>query len=96
MGLQDREERELAEIEQHLAEEDPRFGDRLSRPSSSIRRLSARTLLVVGLPVSYLVGLLIIIGGVSLPSVGLIVLGTVITASFPVALTVRAWLDRRP
>lgn len=92
MGLPEHEQRELAEIEQRLAEEDPRFAARLTKPGLG---LSPRTMIVLGLLATYVIGLLVVVLGVTLGSVVLIALGAAVTVSFPVMLVVRIWRDRR-
>ncbi|MEU4445952.1 DUF3040 domain-containing protein [Actinosynnema sp. NPDC050801] len=94
MALQDHEERALAEIEQQLADDDPRFVARLGRKRSWIRT-SRRVAHAAALVSTYLVGLLVVIAGVTLPSVVLIVLGAAVTAAFPVLTATRAWRGRR-
>jgi hypothetical protein len=98
MGLADHEERELADIAQHLASDDPRFAGTLGRRSRVGGRFSRTTLLVIGLLTSYVLGLVVIIAGVTASSIPLIVLGALLTASGPVtyaALLCRAHLARR-
>ncbi|GAB2960388.1 DUF3040 domain-containing protein [Saccharothrix stipae] len=94
MALQDHEERALAEIEQQLADDDPRFVARLGRKRSWIRT-SRRVAYAAALVSTYLTGLLVVIAGVTLPSVILIVLGSAVTAVFPVLTAARAWRARR-
>ncbi|KOX28180.1 hypothetical protein ADK67_12125 [Saccharothrix sp. NRRL B-16348] len=96
MGLQDREERALAEIEQRLAEDDPRFAARLDH-TRSWHRIPRPVLLGAALVATYVVGLLAVIAGVTLSSVPLIALGAVVITAFPAAVAARAWrAHRRP
>ncbi|MCE7000671.1 DUF3040 domain-containing protein [Saccharothrix sp. S26] len=93
MGLPDHEARALAQIERQLIDDDPRFAARLSR-TRSWSRIPRRVLFASALCLTYAVGLLAVIAGVTLPSVVLIVLGSAITAAFPTAVAVRAWRER--
>jgi hypothetical protein len=93
MALQDHEERALAQIERQLADDDPRFVARLARTRSWLR-IPRRVLFASALVLTYALGLLIIIAGVTLPSVILVVLGSLVTAAFPVAAGRRAWRER--
>lgn len=93
MELQDHEKRALAQIEQRLIDDDPRFAARLSRPRSW-ERVPRRVLFAAALCLAYTVGLLTIVAGVSLPSAVLVVLGALVTAAFPTAVAVRAWRRR--
>ncbi len=95
MELPEDEKRELKAIEEHLAEEDPAFAARLTRKPPPHLRLSRRALFVVLLLLTYSAGLTLVIGGVSLSSVALVVLGIAVTAIFPVLIAVRAWRGRR-
>lgn len=94
MGLPDHEERALEQIERQLVDDDPRFAARLTR-TRSWRHVSRRVLYGSALSLTYLVGLLTIIAGTTLPSAFLIVIGALITATFPVVVAVRAWRWRR-
>jgi len=94
MGLQDHEERALVEIEQHLAEDDPRLAARLTNGKTTIFTLSGRAQFILGVLATYVTGLLIIIAGVAFSAPVLIALGAAVTASFPVAVAARAWLHR--
>ncbi|MET9224285.1 DUF3040 domain-containing protein [Lentzea sp. NPDC003310] len=79
MALAEHEKRELDEIEQRLAGEDPKLAAALTRPSPFVL-LSRRTLRVLGLVAAHLCGLLVLVGGVTWSSVPLLVLGAVICA----------------
>lgn len=93
MGLADREKRALDEIEQWLAEEDPKLAAKLNRPGPRVF-LSRGTLWVLGVVVAHLVGLLALVAGVTWSSVLLTALGGVVCAGVFGALLVRAWRDR--
>ena len=94
MGLADREKRELDEIEQRLAAEDPKLAAKLVRPGR-LAFLTRGTMRVAGVLVAYLVGLLALVAGVTWSSAWLIVLGAGMCASVFVGLAIRAWRDRR-
>jgi hypothetical protein len=97
MGLTDQEARALAQIERHLNDDDPRFVARLARARSWLR-IPRRVLLAVALCLTYAVGLVTLIAGVtssSAPwSVVLIAIGSAITAAIPTVVGVRAWRRR--
>jgi hypothetical protein len=95
MGLPDHEERELAEIEQHLVQDDPRLAARLARGRTGVFALSGRARFVLGVLATYVTGLSTIIAGVTWSSPFLVALGAAVTTSFPVAVAARAWRDRR-
>jgi hypothetical protein len=95
MELPEDEKRALKAIEERLAEEDPAFAARLTRRPPPYRRLPSRVLFVVLLLLTYTTGLTLLVGGVALASVALIVLGIVVTAVFPVLVTLRAWRKMR-
>ncbi|MFI9817730.1 DUF3040 domain-containing protein [Saccharothrix variisporea] len=96
MGLRDREKRALEEIERNLAGEDPRLANRLARMRRG-PRLSGRLGIAVGLTVVYLLGLTVVVFGVTTGSAALVVLGAALTAVFPVLLVVDAVrAGRRP
>ncbi|MEJ2852151.1 MULTISPECIES: DUF3040 domain-containing protein [unclassified Saccharothrix] len=96
MGLRDREKRALEEIERNLVGEDPRLANRLARMRPG-PRLSGRLGVAVGLTVVYLLGLTVVVFGVTTGSTALVVLGAVLTAVFPVLLVVDAVrAGRRP
>lgn len=56
MGLTEHEKRELDAIEQHLAQEDPAFATKLSKPWWHLR-LSGTALFAIGLLTTYVAGL---------------------------------------
>lgn len=56
MGLTEHEKRELDAIEQHLAQEDPAFATKLSKPRWHLR-LSGTALFAIGLLTTYVAGL---------------------------------------
>ncbi|XVV06593.1 DUF3040 domain-containing protein [Actinosynnema sp. CA-248983] len=89
MGLRDREKRALDEIERNFAAEDPRLAGRLARMRPA-RRPSGRVGVAAGLTVVYLVGLTVVVFGVTTGSTALVVLGAAVTAVFPVLLLVDA------
>lgn len=95
MELPEDEKRALKAIEERLAEEDPAFAARLTRRPPPHYRLPSRMLFIILLLLTYTAGLTLLIGGVTLASVALIVLGTVVTAVFPVLVTFRAWRRMR-
>lgn len=94
MGLADREKRVLDEIEQRLAEEDPKLAATLNRPSP-LAFLSRGTIRVLGVVVAHLVGLLAMMAGVTWSSVLLVALGAGLCLSVFVGLLVRAWRKHR-
>ncbi len=94
MGLAEHEKRELYAIEQHLAEEDPAFATKLSRPRWHAR-LSGTALFVIGLLTTYVAGLTLLAAGVTLSSWPLITVGAGVTAIFPVKITLHAARKRR-
>lgn len=94
MALRDEEIRALAQIQRQLAVEDPRFVARLRRRRSLIR-VPKRVLLAAALLVTYSVGLLGIIIGVTLSSAFFTAVGALVTAGFPVVVARRAWRSRR-
>jgi hypothetical protein len=94
MALREHEERALTEIGQHLAEDDPRLAARLTSGRTTVLMLSSRTQFVLGVLVTYVVGLLTIIAGVTVATPVLIGLGAAVTASFPVVVTFRALRGR--
>ena len=94
MGLQDHEERELAEIEQYLVQDDPRLAARLTGGKSAMFALSGRTRFILGVLTTYVTGLLTIIAGVTYSSAFLVALGAAVTTSFPVAVAACAWRHR--
>ncbi|SDJ03931.1 hypothetical protein SAMN04488074_101346 [Lentzea albidocapillata subsp. violacea] len=58
-------------------------------------RLSQRALFVVLLLLTYVVGLTLLVGGVALASVVLIVVGVIVTAIYPVLVTVKGVRRKR-
>ncbi|MCG8922845.1 DUF3040 domain-containing protein [Lentzea sp. CC55] len=95
MDLPEDEQRQLKQIEEQLAEEDPAFVARLNRKPLPHHRLSQRALFVVLLLLTYVAGLTLLVGGVALGSVALIVLGVAVTAVYPVLVTVRGVRGKR-
>ena len=65
MGLAEHEKRQLDAIAQHLEEDDPQFVTKLSKPSWHAR-LSGNALFALGLLSTYLVGLTVVVTGVTL------------------------------
>lgn len=94
MGLPEDEQRELDDIEQRLAEDDPKFAAKLVKTPSPHHRLPPRVLKLIGLLLIYVVGLVVVMTGVSLSSIVLIALGAAVTAFSPVAIVVRTWRTR--
>ncbi|MEU7481765.1 DUF3040 domain-containing protein [Lentzea sp. NPDC042327] len=95
MELPEKERLQLKEIERQLAEEDPRFAARLTRKPPPHQRLSRKAMFAVLLVLADVVGLAVLVGGVTLGSVVLIVLGVAVLAVFPVLVVVRAWQGTR-
>lgn len=95
MELPEDEQRQLKQIEEQLAEEDPAFAARLTRKPPAHQRLSRKALFVVLLLLSYVVGLTLLVGGVALESVALTVLGVGVTVTYPVLVTVRGLRGKR-
>jgi hypothetical protein len=94
VGLPEDEQRELDDIEQHLAEDDPTFAAKLAKTPPPHRLLPPRVLRLIGLLLIYAIGLLVVITGVSLSSIVLTALGAAVTAFGPVAIVVQAWRTR--
>lgn len=93
MGLAEHEKRELDAIEQHLAQEDPAFAAKLSRPRWHLR-LSGTALFVIGLLTTYVAGLTLLAAGITTSSRPLTALGAAVTAIYPVKVTLHAVKDR--
>lgn len=94
MGLPEDEQRELDDIEQRLAEDDPTFAAKLAKTPPPYRLLPPRVLRLIGLLLIYVVGLTLVITGVALSSIVLIALGAAVTAFSPVVIVVQAWRTR--
>ncbi|GGU16068.1 DUF3040 domain-containing protein [Lentzea flava] len=94
MALADHEKRELAEIEQRLADEDPKLAAKLTRPSALVF-LPSRTVRVLAVFGVYLLGLLAMISGVTWSSAPLVVLGAVLCAGVFGRLVFSAWRGYR-
>ncbi|WP_434444316.1 DUF3040 domain-containing protein [Lentzea sp. E54] len=94
MGLPEDEQRELDDIEQRLAEDDPTFAAKLARTPPPHHRLPPRVLRWIGLLLTYAVGLVVVVTGVSLSSIVLIALGAAVAAFGPVAMVVQTWRNR--
>ncbi|WP_170166475.1 DUF3040 domain-containing protein [Lentzea atacamensis] len=88
------EQRELDGIEHRLAEDDPTFAAKLATTPPLYRRLPPRVLRLISLLLIYVVGLVVVITGVSLSSNVLIALGWAVAAFGPVAIVVQAWRTR--
>ncbi|SMD18107.1 DUF3040 domain-containing protein [Lentzea albidocapillata] len=95
MGLAEDEQRELDAIERRLAEDDPKFASKLVRTPPPHHRLPPRVLKLISLLLIYVVGLVVVITGVSLSSLVLIALGAAVTAVSPVIIVVQTWRTRR-
>jgi len=93
MGLREHEERALAQIQKHLANDDPRFTSRFTR-TQPVLRIPKPVLFGIALLSTYALGLLGIVAGVILSSAFLTVLGAAITAAFPTVVAARAWRER--
>ena len=89
MGLTEHEKRELDAIEQLLAEEDPGFATKLTKPSWHAR-LSGTALFVVGLLTTYVAGLTLLAVGATFSSWAVIAVGAAVIAVFPVQVAVKA------
>lgn len=92
MRLPDREQQELDEIERRLAEDDPKLAAKLTRPAPRVPR---RTLLVVAVVMLYVLGLMVLIAGVTLSSVVLIALGACVMLGAFAWFAVRSWHRHR-
>lgn len=93
MGLTEHEKRELDAIEQHLAQEDPEFATKLSKPRWHLR-LSGTALFAIGLLTTYVAGLTLLAAGVTASSWPLTAFGAAVTAICPVKVTLHAVRDR--
>jgi hypothetical protein len=93
MALHDEEQRQLAEIERRLAEDDPRLARRLAtlRPMESLVVVAA----VVGVLASVAGGLIAMVFGVVLSSPILIIAGVLIAVFLPTAIAWRVWRRHR-
>lgn len=94
MELPDREQQELREIEQRLAEDDPKLAAKLNRAAPRML-VPRRVLLFVGMLAVYLAGLVVVMVGVTLSSVALIVLGACTIIGGLAWFAVRALRKRR-
>lgn len=94
MELPDREQRELEEIEQRLAEDDPKLAARLNRAAPKIL-LPRRRLIVIAMLVTYMVGLAAVVAGVTLSWVVLVGLGACMIVGVITGFTVQAWRTHR-
>ncbi|MCX2948834.1 DUF3040 domain-containing protein [Lentzea sp. NEAU-D7] len=94
MGLAEDEQRELDDIAQRLAEDDPTFAAKLATTPPPHRLLPPRVLRLIGLLLIYAVGLVVVITGVSLSSTVLIAIGAAVTACGPVVVIVQTWRNR--
>lgn len=92
MRLPDREQQELDEIERRLAEDDPKLAAKLNRPAPRVPR---RTLVLAGVLLTYAVGLVVVMAGVTLSSVVLIALGACVVLGVFAWFAVRAWHEHR-
>ncbi|GAA3685370.1 hypothetical protein GCM10022267_85210 [Lentzea roselyniae] len=94
MGLPEDEQRELDDIEHRLAEDDPTFAAKLATTPPLYRQLTPRVLRLISLLLIYVVGLVVVITGVSLSSIVVIALGAAVAAFGPAATVVQAWRTR--
>jgi hypothetical protein len=94
VALRDQEKRQLAEIEQGLVDDDPKFVATVRKLNAKVPRASRLLRNVLVLLATYLVGLATIVGGVLLSSAVVIVLGALITASMPVRIGWWAYRSR--
>ncbi|MEU3648843.1 DUF3040 domain-containing protein [Lentzea sp. NPDC034063] len=95
MGLAEHEKRELDAIAHHLKEDDPQFVTKLSKPSWHVR-LSGNALFVLGLLSTYLVGLTMVVTGVTMSLWPLLVAGAVVTAIYPAKTIIGQLRKKRP
>ncbi|SMC53263.1 DUF3040 domain-containing protein [Lentzea albidocapillata] len=91
MQLPDHEQQELDEIERHLAEDDPKLAAKLNRPAARVPR---RTAVVAGMLSLHVIGLLVVVAGVTLSSVVLVALGACVILGVFGGFAVRAWHER--
>ncbi|MFC4000293.1 DUF3040 domain-containing protein [Prauserella oleivorans] len=91
MALHDEEQRQLAEIERRLAEDDPRLAQRLAtlRPG-----FGGPILTLVGLVVLFVAGLAVIAIGAEISSPVLGIFGIVLAVCVPTAIIWRKWLRK--
>ncbi|MQA07394.1 MAG: DUF3040 domain-containing protein [Pseudonocardiaceae bacterium] len=93
MALPEKEQRQLAEIERWLVQEDPRLARRLaeSRPTATFTLVLA----VLGILTLSAVGLVLMVFGVQLASPVLVIVGALLTVVLPAMLSWRLWSGRR-
>ncbi|SDJ49112.1 Protein of unknown function [Lentzea albidocapillata subsp. violacea] len=91
MKLPDHEQQELDEIERHLAEDDPKLAAKLNRPAPRVPR---RTAVVAGMLSLHVLGLLVVVAGVTSSSVVLVALGACLILGVFGGFAVRAWRER--
>lgn len=94
MALPEHEQRKLDEIEQHLAEEDPRFAPKFGKSRPTIFGMSHRTAGALAILVCYVAGLEAMVVGVTMSSWVIITLGAAITTGVFVWLIMRTWRER--
>lgn len=94
MATRDFEKRQLAEIEQHLADESPELAQKLAALGTAETGTRHSVQSIVAMITMYLAGLTLIIAGVQISSVLVIVLGAVLTTAVPVATGWHAWRTR--
>lgn len=95
MALRDHEERQLAEIEAHLVDDDPGLAatfDKLETSHNS--RFTSMLALILGVLCLYVVGLVFLVVGVTLASTFVIICGALLCA-VPVLIGWRVWRSRR-
>ncbi len=92
MRLPDREQQELDEIERRLADDDPKLAAKLTRPPPRVPR---RTMRVVAVVMLYVLGLMVLMAGVTLSSVVLIALGACVMLGVFAWFAVRSWRRHR-
>ncbi|WP_053735782.1 DUF3040 domain-containing protein [Nocardia sp. NRRL S-836] len=92
MKLPDHEQQELDEIERRLAQDDPKLAAKLNRPAPRVPR---RTLVTAGVLALYVVGLVVVMAGVTLSSVVLVALGAGVVLAVFAWFGVRAWRAHR-
>lgn len=94
MATRDFEKRQLAEIEQNLAEESPELARKLAAlgTTGTGARHGVRPIAVV--IATYLAGLTLVVAGAQVASVPVIALGALLTAAVPVATGWQAWRNR--
>lgn len=92
MALRDEEQRQLAEIERRLAEDDPGLAHRLERLRSSVLPGPVRAL--AGVVLSVVVGLVLAVLGTETGTTAVRLAGLVLATGVPTLIAWRLWLRR--